>query len=680
MNVPARRSSAVEDFHGVSVSDPYDWLDDAGSAETQEWRAGQAALTERVLSGLPDRARFRQILERTPLPVEGLPIRRGTIAFTFGISENGGATLLRDSGDKPRTVFDPARHEGLESQRLQPAFTYISPTGRYLAAGLAAAGSDWPRLRVFDLETATLLPQTWSETAHLVVDWLPDESGFFYNISRARFMPSEVRDGVYRHELGRAVSDDSLEFEHAPDMPGHAALPMVVQSGSLLLVKIIDFVTQKASLHAVPGGTAAARQLLPFQARCNIIGELGAEILIETDLDAPRGRIMAADPAASAPTWREVVPQREEALELSTHSTRSLFSTLAGAHLFATYVKDAAHRVLVFHESGKYLGEAGIGGLFTVLRTEAHDGAATVSVTRFNTPCAQYRIDAQRGTASVPVPDAWQPPLDVHAEQIFCNSDDGTRIPIFVVRPRDAQWPLPTLLYGYGGWGSSLTPSFRPDLAAWVARGGAYAIVNTRGGGEYGETWHEAGARLNRIKTFEDYCAAGAALIATGICPENGLAARGLSNGGLLVCAVANRRPELFAAVSAGVPLVDVVHLMRLPAGAAIAQELGDPTASRAAFDYMRSYSPLQNVKPDPRRPAMLLSPAERDDRVSASSAYKHVAALQATAQDDQVALLRVVEGEGHTGWPDSVQRDVLVDELAFLWWYANPAEQHDVT
>lgn len=682
MIIEARRSSKVDEFFGVRVPDPYDWLEDAKSEETKRWRAAQAALTERTLADLPDRQRFKEIVARTPMSLEALPIERGPMKFSFGVSQNGGATLLCDFAHGSRVVFDPARDEAVRTFRLHHSFIYPSPSGRYVAVGLAAPGSDWLRVRVFDAQQGALLPQEWIETVHPVVDWLPDESGFFYNTSRARFTKSDVPDGVYRHRLGKPTSEDVLAFEHEPGVPGHASLPIVAGNGSRLLVKTIDFVTQKSTLHLLPVDAASAkpRELLAAEQKFNLVGEMGDEILLETDLGAPRGRIVAIDISAPAVKVRDVVAQRDETLEISTHSTRSAYTALCAGRIYATYVKDVANRVLMFSSEGMHLGDAAIDGLFTVQRVQAQKDGVIVSVTRFNLPCERHRLDTNGSridSAALETQGWTAPPID--AEQIFCYSDDGTRIPMFVIRPRGARGPLPTILYGYGGWGSSLTPCYRPDLAAWIERGGAYAIVNTRGGGEYGEAWHEAGARLNRIKTFEDYCAAARELIARGICHSDGLAARGASNGGLLVSACANRCPELFAAVSAGVPLVDVVNLIKLPAGAAISQEIGDPTASQAAFEYMHSYSPLQNVRANERRPAMLLWPGEVDDRVSASQAYKHVAALQATAKPGQVALLRVIEGEGHMSWPESTQREMLVDELAFLWSHvAKPGEKAD--
>jgi prolyl oligopeptidase len=674
---PARRSGTVEVLHGIPVADPFDWLDDPTSPETQGWLAAEASLTGQVLEQLPGRGAFRGILSRIHNgPSKELPLWRGAHCFTFGKSQNGGATLVRESAGKPRTVIDPVMFEGM--QRLRPEFTFVSGSGRYVATACSNAGSDWLRMSVFDLEVGALLPATWPQTAHLVVEWLPDDSGFIYNSTQSRFGSSAGRDGVYRHQLGSSQSDDVLLFEHEPAARGHAALPILIRSGTMLLIKTLDFVTQRAALHALDlGKNDSPARLLLDDARVNLIGERGDEIFIETDMNAPRGRILALDPVRPVP-WRQIAPQRDESLEISAHATRSPLAKVVGKRIFATYIQDAAHHVRMFDESGADLGTCKLPGLFTVQRLDSRGDAAVISITSFGIPSVSYSVDDAGEVTRLTRESALDgESLDIETQQLFCRSDDGTRIPIFVIRPAGTTAPLPTLLYGYGGWRSSLTPSYRPDLAAWIARGGAFAVVNTRGGGEYGEAWHMAGARLNRRKTFEDFCAAGDALISKRICRSDALVARGLSNGGLLVAASMIQRPELFAAVSIAVPLLDVVNLMRLPAGSAIAAELGDPTRDRETFDYIHAYSPLQNVRPSPHRPAVLIAPAERDERVSAAQAFKFTAALQATAQSGQVALLRIVAGEGHVGWSWPVERDLLTDELEFLWAFAAGAREH---
>lgn len=668
----ARRSCAVRTYHGVATPDPYDWLDDPASAESAAFLAAQKALATQVLAALPARAEVARALDALPKDPPGrLPLRQGGFEFGFSPSANGGARLIR-SGGAGDIVLDPAERPGLEGMRLQPEFAYPSPSGRYVAAGLATPGSDWLALHLFDLETGTVVAG-WTPTAHLVVAWSPDESGFHHNQTREVVTGKDDGDGVYRHRLGDPVDADWLVFAK-PTLEGHAALPAIAPEAGLLLVKTFDFVTQDAGLHASAlDGRGGFREILPFGAAFNLIGEHDGELIIETKRGARRGRVLAGRPRAETPVWREVVAEQDQVLELATHSTWSSMSALAGDRLLLTYVQDAAHRLKAFSLSGEALGDAGLPGLYTVLQVEAHDGQVEAATTGFDTPFARWRIDPQRLAATLENKvDAGKLVGEAEVRQIFCRSPDGTRIPVFTIRPHGAKGPLPTLLYGYGGWGQSITPSFRQDLAAWLAMGGAYAVANIRGGGEYGREWHEAGARLNRKKTFDDFCAAGEALIDQGVCAPGGLAIRGLSNGGLLVAAVVNQRPELFAAAAIGIPLVDVVNLMSLPAGHAIAAELGDPTADKTSFDYIASYSPLQNVSAAPHRPAIIITPAERDSRVSPAQAYKLAAALQATASGDQVVLLRVIEGEGHGGWPWPVQRELLSDELGLLWAHAS--------
>jgi prolyl oligopeptidase len=668
----APENRASERFHGLEVPDPFNWLEDLGSAQTQTWLAAQRELTRGELAGLPLRARVLAELDAVAAPVAGtLPVSCAAGEFNFGRSTNGGATLIRSGAGGAEVVLDPAAIPEIGRLRLHPEATYLSPSGRLVALGLSEPGSDWRSLRVYDLERRQLSSHRWPDTAHLVVEWFPDDSGFVHGLVRRRLRPAGAsdgwRDGVYLHRIDREPADDELLFDHH-DAEAHAAVPLLIRGGRVLLIKAFDFVTQKAALLVKDLQLAApAHCVFPYAAPFNVIGELGTEIFVETRWGAGRGRILAADPTAATPEWREVVAEQADSLAIAPHSTWSPLAVLAGGRLFATYLRDAAHRLVVIDTRAGSVCDVPLPDLCTLIRLRAAGHAVELALTTFTTPYAEYRcapeglVRRSAGGAQT----AW-----ASTEQIFCTSEDGTRVPAFVIRGKNATAPAPTLLYGYGGWGSSLTPRFRADVAAWLALGGTYVVANVRGGGEYGEDWHAAGARLNRRKSFEDFCAVGAELIARGICSPAGLGIRGVSNGALLVAASVQARPELFAAAVAEVPLLDVVHLKRLPAGAAIAAELGDPEADRATFEYLLGYSPLQNVRRSPHRPAMLLAPAERDERVSPAQTYKFVASLQQTAAPGQVALLRVIDGEGHTGWSWESERDLLADELAFLWEY----------
>jgi len=672
---PASQGDRVSSFHGHAVPDPYAWLDDDSRAETRAWRSAQARLTAEVLAGLPERTRLRRLLEGLPFDVQTrLPIQRGDRCFRFGRSRNGGASVLVASHGAAMTgtvAFDPADHEDVRRLRLQPQYTYVSPSGRYAAAGLVEPGSDWVNLRLVDLQRQCVLPGSWPLTAQLTVAWTADERAFYYNVTRKRFAESPVRDGVYRHDLHGSPGADPLVFDHSTG-GGHAALPLLLSDGTLL-VKTLDFVTQIAGLH-VRGRDGAWRCVLPASAPCNVVGEHGGELFVETALDAPRGRIVALR-LGHGGAMREVVAERDTAIEMAHHATRSPMSALCGDAVFVTYLEHAAHRVRMFGTDGVERGALPLPDPCTVLELAPGDAGVEAAVTSYTVPYARYRAQApgfagmlvERTEASTELSTA-------HVTQSFCVSRDGTRVPYVVVKPAGARAPMPTLLYGYGGWGMSLTPQYRVDLAAWVELGGAYAVAITRGGGEYGAGWHAAGAKLNRPRTFEDFCAVAQALVDAGVCAAHSLAARGLSNGGLLVAASIQHCPRLFAAAAIEVPLVDVLHLHDLPAGAAMVAEFGDPRANSDDFACIRAYSPLQNVEVEPARPAILVAPAERDERVSAGQACKYVAALQATATPGQFALLRMVEGEGHVDWAVDVQREVLSDELAFLYEHATTA------
>jgi prolyl oligopeptidase len=664
---PADRTDKVDTFHGVPVADPYAWLG-SDTPATRAWLHGQAALTDTILSRLPDRTLVDHLVSQLPDCVpDRLPVRQGGRAFVFGVSVNGGASLVRSEQDgTSAVVFDPADVALIAEGRLSPEFTYVSPDGRHVAVGLTQPGTDWSRFVVWDIDGRRLLAGPFAETAHPVVAWRPDGSGFYYNITLERFGRGEPADGVWFHDLREDPALDRLVFDHRGGH-GHAALPIVLANG-VLLVKTIDFVSQEASLWLVDGPTA--RLLLPPGPRFNLIGESGPELVLETQVGASRGRVVALDPRHPKPALRELVAESDDsALAIASHSTWSPLSRVCGGRLFLTCIKDAAHRVRVFSLDGSAIGELAIPSPCTVLEITADGAALEVGSAGFLRPWSRFSIDPT--TLEIDVLEAVGSGLpidDATTEQIFCNSSDGVRVPAFIVRPPGDPRPRPTLLYVYGGWGQSVTPSFRPDLAVWVAMGGAYAVANTRGGGEYGEPWHRAGMRLNKINTFADCCAVAEFLVDARVAGPDQLCIRGLSNGGLVVAACINRRPDLFAAASCMIPLVDVVHLMDMPAGSSIAAEFGDPTADRETFDYLLSYSPLQNVRHSPVRPDLLIIAGETDERAPPAWAYRYVAELQATTADDQVVLLRVVPGEAHGGWPQEVEHVLLGEQIAFLW------------
>jgi len=417
------------------------------------------------------------------------------------------------------------------------------------------------------------------------------------------------------------------------------------------------------------------------------LGARGREHFFSTRLGAANGRVVAIDlDRPSRSMWRVVVAESDDALTTDTYTVHSRSGALCGNRLLVTYVHHASHRVRVFDLDGTARGELALPPLVSVEeivavasggRPDSDAGApqAWVSTADLLCPHVLYRwSDAEGGVAAgrLEVVDSQPTPLRPDAfdvEQELFVARDGVRVPLTIVRPRalDRSRPAPLLLYGYGGWGQSITPRYSAEAACWLALGGVYAYANLRGGGEYGDAWRDAGQGVRKQTVFDDFQDAAVRLIERGVTTPRLLGIRGLSNGGLLVAACYNQRPDLYAAAIAEIPLADVMWLDRTDKGRAIAAELGNPRSNLNVARALLAYSPLQNVRPAPRKPALLVVVAENDDSAPPGQAYRWVAASQAAASAGQLVLLRTLPGCGHVGWPRSAMLDALADEVAFL-------------
>jgi prolyl oligopeptidase len=373
-----------------------------------------------------------------------------------------------------------------------------------------------------------------------------------------------------------------------------------------------------------------------------------------------------------------IVPEADDALSTDTYSVRARLGAMVGDRLLLTYVHHASHVVRVFDRDGAARGQLPLPPLVSVEEIVAADGggeprgAALVSTADLLSPHVLYRWREGREESELEVISAQPTPLDARdfaVEQVFVEARDGVKVPMTIVRPRslDRVAPAPTLLYGYGGWGQSITPRYSPEAACWLALGGVYAYANLRGGGEYGDAWRAAGQDVRKQTVFDDFQDAAIHLIANGITTQGLLGIRGLSNGGLLTAACYNQRPDLFGAVISEIPLADVMWLDETDKGRAVAAELGNPRSSREVAAALYAYSPLQNVAPARRKPPLLVVVAENDDSAPPGQAYRFVAACQAVAATDQLVLLRTLPGAGHVGWPRSVMLDALAEEVTFL-------------
>jgi prolyl oligopeptidase len=663
-----RRGSMVEDHFGTTIADPYRWLeaDLQRDPKVAAWVEAQDALTRTYLGRLPGRHIFRTRLAALHDHERVMPPQKEGGRYFFTRKPAGDAPehlVMRETlAAKDRVLVDPRdwAREGAGALAEWAA----SPGGTHVAFGLQQGGTDWRTIRVLDVRTGEPLEGKLSWARSTLIDWTKDGKGFFYSRSPApedgaAMSASYKGHAIYYHELGKPQSADRRIFAH-PELP---SVVDVVGEGRFAIIYT----------SAVSGGNAlgvidlakrpwTVRELVgEIDSSWIVIGSVGERLFLNTQEGAERGRIMTVDLVEAAPTFREIVPEGDAVLNTAL---------LVGDRIVAVYLDDAKSEVRRFRLDGTpdgTLGLPGIGSAGAFSGTPG-DPEAFFAFTAHDVPWSVYRYDVATNRVtpwSVPRTDF---DLDTIAvEQVFFASRDGTEVPMFVIRRRDVEGPVPTILYAYGGYGISMVPYHSPDIMAWVEQGGAYAIANIRGGGEYGKVWHDAGRRGNKQNSFDDFIAAGNYLKAQGIAARDGLVAQGESNGALIVSAAVNQRPDLFAAALPGVGHYDMLRFDRFTGGKLFVGEVGDPAVERD-FRNLAAYSPLHNIRARERYPAMLVTTADEDTRVVPAHAFKYVAALQHLTDPGSPALLRVERGAGHgAGTPT----DKAIAETADRWAFA---------
>jgi len=672
-----RRDSVVETRFGEKIADPYRWLENdvRNDSEVADWVARQNRVTEAYLAGLPQRGWFEQRI-RALLSYErfGIPVKAGGRYFytrNTGLLNQAQLYVRRGLTGKPGLLLDPntwAKDGATALDGWKP-----SDDGRYLLYSVQDGGSDWRILRVLDVKTGKDTGDEihWAKFTDLA--WLGSE-GFFYSRfpepkAGETFQAPNFNQAVWFHRLGTPQSADELvyatpdhpEYSHRAEVTEdgrHAVITSAIGTDARYEVRVIDLVKRQ-------GGKWAVRDLVTgFDHDWKLVDGLGKLLWFVTNQDAPRYRLVAIDLAARKPEWRQLVGENADTLQQAT---------IIGNQLVLNYLKDASTRALIVDLNGKSVRTLSLNGIGTAagFRGKPGDPETFYSYTSFNQPQAIYRMNLATGeSTSFAAPELNFSPKDYDVEQRFYNSRDGTRVPLFIVRRKDvaaAGKPVPTLLYGYGGFDVALTPSFSSIRMAWLEAGGAFALANLRGGGEYGREWHDAGRRANKQNVFDDFIAAGEFLIAEGITPKDGLAIQGGSNGGLLVGAVVNQRPDLFAAANAQVGVMDMLRFDRFTAGRYWVDDYGYPDREED-FRILRSYSPYHNIHGGKSYPAMLVTTADTDDRVVPGHSFKYAAALQAADVGPRPQLIRIETRAGHgAGKPTDKTIEEGADILAFL-------------
>jgi prolyl oligopeptidase len=668
----ARKSDQVDDYHGVKVADPYRWLEDLDSEETRNWVEAENKLSFGYLASIPARNALKERLTKLwNYEKYGIPFKEGNRYFytrNSGLQNQAVLYTVTSLDGQPQMVLDPNTLSA--DGTVAVSGMQVSPDGKLLAYSLSASGSDWQEWKVRDVATSKDLSDNLKWVKFSGVSWTRDGKGFFY--SRYDEPKADMLRGtnyfqkVYFHKLGTPQTEDVLVYER-PDQKDWLFGGTVTDDGHYLIITVFQGTDVKSRVYYkdLKAKEAPVVKLLDdFDAAYTFVGNEGTRFWFQTDLQAPRGKVIEVDTANPARNnWKVVVPEGKETLQ---------GTTVVNHTFIANYLKDAYTEVKIYDTSGKRISEVSFPGIGSA---EGFGGKATdketfYAFTGFTTPTTIYRFDMMTGKSTI----FRQPKVDFHStdyetKQVFYTSKDGTKVPMFITYKKGLKLDgnNPTYLYGYGGFNISLTPAFSVGNLVWMEMGGVYAQPNLRGGGEYGEEWHQGGMKFRKQNVFDDFIAAAQWLIDNKYTSTPKLAIGGGSNGGLLVGAALTQRPDLFGAALPAVGVMDMLRFQKFTIGWAWVSDYGS-SDNADEFKALYAYSPLHNIKPGTSYPPTLITTADHDDRVWPGHSFKFAAALQAAQAGSTPILIRIETKAGHgAGKPTSKIIEELADRWAFL-------------
>ncbi|WP_326523367.1 prolyl oligopeptidase family serine peptidase [Sphingomonas sp.] len=663
------RGTTVEEQFGVKVADPYRWLENDVRTDPKvaAWVAEQNKITDAYLATLPGREIFKDRIKALyDYERFGLPNRKGGRYFYTRNSglQNQSVLYVRDSlNGEGRVLIDP--NTWAKDGATALGGWVPSEDGRYIAYAIQDGGTDWRTVKVLDVATGQPLADTVEWMKFSGMSWAKDGSGFYYSRFAApaegqKFQALNENQQVYFHKVGTPQSQDVLVYA-TPDRPklGHGA--GVSDDGKWLVITSTQGTDDRYEITLIdltrPG--SKPRTLIPgLENNWSYIGNTGTRFLFMTNKDAPRLRIVSLDVAQASPQPIEIVPQDKAVLD---------GANIVGGMLFANYMVDVKTEVRRYALDGKPAGNVPLPGIGSAggFGGRPEDNETFFAFTSYATPTTIYRYDVKTGQATVwAAPKVAFDPSAYQVEQVFYPSKDGTKIPMFIVHKKGLKGPAPTLLYGYGGFNVSLPPGFSATRVAWLEQGGVLAVPNLRGGGEYGKAWHDAGRLANKQNVFDDMIAAAEYLDKQGIASPKTTVVQGGSNGGLLVGAVINQRPDLFAAALPAVGVMDMLRFDRWTAGRYWVDDYGYPS-KEADFKTLYAYSPYHNIQSGKTYPAILATTADTDDRVVPGHTFKYTAAIQAADIGPRPHLVRIETRAGHgSGKPT----DKIIEEAADLF------------
>ncbi|MBM3463755.1 MAG: S9 family peptidase [Armatimonadetes bacterium] len=666
--------AVVEDYHGTRVSDPYRWLEDPDSPQTRKWIEAENKVTFSYLDQVPIRPKIRERLTRLwNYERYGVPHREGERYFfrkNDGL-QNQSVLYWTDRLDAPpRVLLDPNK---LSSDGTVALSGYaLTRDGHKMAYGISVAGSDWNEWKVRDVASGQDLPDLLKWVKFSGASWTSDGKGFFYSRYDA---PDEKRkleavnyfQKLCYHEVGTPQEKDVLVY-HRPDEKEWGFGGDVTDDGKYLIISVskgTDHRNQILYKDLQKGIGAPAVPLIDkWEAEYAFVGNNGPLFWFRTTLDAPRGRLIAIDIRRPArENWKTVVPEISDTLQNVS---------LVGDTFIATYMHDAHTAVKTFSLDGTAGASISLPGIGTAAGFYGHraDKETFYSFASYTTPSTIFHYDLATGRSTVfRKPQVDFNPADYVTKQVFFNSKDGTRVPMFITHRKDLKLDgnNPTHLYGYGGFDISIQPQFSVSALVWMEHGGVYCVANLRGGGEYGEEWHQAGMKLKKQNVFDDFIGAAEWLIANKYTRPKRLAISGYSNGGLLVGAMITQRPDLFGAALPGVGVLDMLRFHKFTIGWAWTSDYGSPD-NADEFKALYAYSPLHNIKPGTAYPPTMIVTADHDDRVVPAHSFKFAAALQAAQKGPAPVLIRIETRAGHgAGKPTTKIIAEAADTLSFF-------------
>lgn len=670
VNYPKTKTVNITDtYFGTDVKDPYRWLEDDRSPETEAWAKAQNKVTNAYLEKIPFRNELKKRLsDLWNYEKIGAPFIEGNHTY---FSKNDGLqnqdVIYRKKDDNSAEVFlDPNTFS--KDGTVSLGSLSFSKDGSKLAYSISEGGSDWRKIIVMDTETKTIIEDSIKDVKFGGISWYKNE-GFYYS-SYDKPKGSELsaktdQHKVYYHKLGTPQKEDSLVFGGIPEEKNRYIYATVTEDNRYLI--LTPRVSTSGNKLFIKDLSAKDADFIPIlnhtDSDTSVLDNKDSKLFLVTNLNAPNKKIIWVDASNPSPEhWVDFIPETEHVLTPST----------GGGYFFAHYMVDAISKVKQYDSHGNLVRDFPLPGLGTVsgFGGKKEEKTNYFYFTNYNTPTSIYKIDLDSGTTQL----YWQPAIDFNPEnyeshQVFYTSKDGTKIPMIITHKKGLKLngENPTILYGYGGFNISLTPAFSITNAIWMEQGGILAVPNLRGGGEYGRVWHDAGIKMQKQNVFDDYIGAAEYLFENKYTSSEYLALRGGSNGGLLVGAVMTQRPNLAKVALPAVGVLDMLRYHTFTAGAGWAYDYGTAEDSKAMFEYLKGYSPVHNVKESVEYPATLITTGDHDDRVVPAHSFKFAAELQRKQSGTNPTLIRIETDAGHgAGTPVNKIIDQYVDVFGF--------------